>query len=114
MLTVTGYLLYRSESSLWFVPMLIIYGSIIALPAYALSHECAHGTAFRRRWINETLFWISSIIYYEEPYYRRYAHASHHTYTWNNGLDVQMPFATADDFQRAGCWKPRVSAISSG
>jgi len=99
MLMVTGYLLYRSESSLWFVPMLIIYGGIIALPAYALSHECAHGTAFRRRWINETLFWISSIIYYEEPYYRRYAHASHHTYTWNNGLDAQMPFATPMTFK---------------
>jgi len=99
MLMVTSYLLYRSESSLWFVPMLIIYGGIIALPAYALSHECAHGTAFRRRWINETLFWISSIIYYEEPYYRRYAHASHHTYTWNNGFDAQMPFATPMTFR---------------
>ena len=99
LLLVTGYLLYLSEGSAWFIPMLFIYGGAIAVPAYALSHECAHGTAFRTRWINETLFWISSLIYYEEPYYRRYAHARHHTYTWINGLDAQMPFATPMTFR---------------
>jgi len=99
LLMATGYLLYLSAGSFWFTPMLIIHGCAIAVPAYALSHECAHGTAFRTRWLNETLFWISSLIYYEEPYYRRYAHARHHTYTWINGLDAQMPFATPMTFR---------------
>jgi fatty acid desaturase len=108
LLLVTGYLLYLAEGSAWFVPMLIVYGSAISVPAYALSHECAHGTAFRTRWINETLFWISSIIYYEEPYYRRYAHASHHTYTWLNGLDAQMPFETPMTFKG---WLLEISGI---
>jgi len=99
LLLVTGYLLHLSDGSAWFIPMLIIHGSAIAVPAYALSHECAHGTAFRTRWINETLFWISSLIYYEEPYYRRYAHARHHTYTWINGFDAQMPFETPMTFK---------------
>ncbi len=99
LLLVTGYLSYLLEGSAWFIPMMIIYGSAIAVPAYALSHECAHGTAFRSRWINETLFWFSSLIYYEEPYYRRYAHARHHTYTWINGLDAQMPFETPMTFK---------------
>ena len=82
LLILSAYAMYRSMDTAWFIPMLFFYGTMIALPAYALSHECAHGTAFRTRWINETLFWISSLIYYEEPYYRRYAHARHHTYTW--------------------------------
>lgn len=99
LLLVAGYLLHLSEGTAWFFPMLIVYGSAISVPAYALSHECAHGTAFRTRWINEVLFWISSVIYYEEPYYRRYAHASHHTYTWLNGLDAQMPFETPMTFK---------------
>ena len=99
LLLATGYLLHLSEGSAWFIPMLVIYGSAIAVPAYALSHECAHGTAFRSRWINEALFWISSLIYYEEPCYRRYAHARHHTYTWINGLDAQMPFETPMTFR---------------
>ncbi|MCP4876624.1 MAG: hypothetical protein GY896_14285 [Gammaproteobacteria bacterium] len=98
LLLLCGYLLFLSQGSTWFLPMLIIYGSAIAVPAYALSHECAHGTAFRSRWLNETLFWISSLIYYEEPHYRRYAHARHHSYTWFNGLDAQMPFGTPMTF----------------
>jgi fatty acid desaturase len=108
LLLVTGYLLHLSEGGAWFVPMLFVYGSTISVPAYALSHECAHGTAFRTRWINETLFWISSVIYYEEPYYRRYAHASHHTYTWLNELDAQMPFDTPMTFKG---WLLEISGI---
>ncbi len=99
LLLASGYLLYLAEGSIWTIPMLIVYGSAISVPAYALSHECAHGTAFRTRWINEALFWLASILYYEEPYYRRYAHASHHTYTWLNGIDAQMPFETPMSFK---------------
>jgi len=108
LLVATGYLLYLSEGTAWFIPMLIVYGSVISVPAYALSHECAHGTAFRTRWINEILFWISSVIYYEEPYYRRYAHASHHTYTWLNGLDAQMPYESPMTFSG---WLLEISGI---
>jgi len=86
----SGWLVYIADGTPWYWPMLIIYGSFIALPAYALSHECAHGTAFRSRWLNEILFWISSILFFEEPVYRRYAHARHHTYTWINGLDFDQ------------------------
>jgi fatty acid desaturase len=99
LLLASGYLLYLAEGSIWYLPMLIVYGSAISVPAYALSHECAHGTAFRTRWVNEALFWFASILYYEEPYYRRYAHASHHTYTWLNGIDAQMPFETPMSFK---------------
>ena len=109
LLVATGYLLHLSEGTAWFIPMLIVYGSAISVPAYALSHECAHGTAFRTRWINEVLFWISSAIYYEEPYYRRYAHASHHTYTWFNGLDAQMPYQTPMTFSG---WLLEVTGIA--
>ncbi|MCP4212329.1 MAG: hypothetical protein GY764_12745 [Halieaceae bacterium] len=108
LLLFTGYLLHLFEGSAWFIPMLFIYGTAIAVPAYALSHECAHGTAFRARWVNETLFWISSLIYFEEPSYRRYAHARHHTYTWINGLDAQMPFSTP---MTLSSWLLEVSGI---
>ena len=104
----SGLLLYHSENTPWYLPVLFIYGSFLSLPAYALSHECAHGTAFRSRWLNETLFWISSILYFEEPCYRRYAHARHHTYTWINGLDAQMPFATPMTFSG---WLLEISGI---
>ena len=105
----SGYLYYLSFDSAWMIPMMIVYGSIIALPMYALSHECAHGTAFRSRWLNEILFWISSLIYFEEPYYRRYSHARHHTYTWIKQLDAQMPFNTPMTFRG---WLWETSGIS--
>ena len=65
---------------------------VLTLPAYSVSHETSHGTAFRARWLNETVLYLSSMIYFEEPYHRRYAHTSHHTYTMHVGKDGQMPF----------------------
>ena len=61
---------------------MVLYGAILTVPSYSLSHECAHGTAFRTRWLNELVFWATSLIYFEPPHFRRFAHARHHTYTW--------------------------------
>ena len=62
--------------------------------------KTAHGTAFRSTWLNETVLWISSLIYMEEPLHRRYTHANHHTFTWHVGKDSQMPFRYTDDAWR--------------
>lgn len=93
-LLVSGYGVYLALGGWWVWPAMFIYGSIMGLPAYAMSHETAHGTAFRTRWLNEMLFWITSLIYFEEPLHRRYTHTNHHTYTWHVGKDSQMPFDT--------------------
>ena len=96
-LAVSGYLLYLTtafSSTLLFLAAALLLGSILTVPSYAISHECAHGTAFRTRWLNETCLWIGSLLYFEEPYHRRYSHTRHHTYTWHVGKDSQMPFDT--------------------
>jgi fatty acid desaturase len=98
MLVATGSAVYLTLASWWVVPAMIAYGTVLTLPSYALSHECAHGTAFRSRWLNEALFWLASLIYFEEPYHRRYSHTRHHSYTWIRGRDSQMPFATPMTF----------------
>ena len=92
----SGALLYGAlQVSLWAaVPAMVLYGTILTVPSYALSHECSHGTAFKTRWLNEAVLFATSILYLEGPYFRRYAHARHHTYTWMRGLDAQMPFHT--------------------
>lgn len=107
-LIVTGYGVHLAWGTWWIVPAMLAYGSILTVSSYALSHECAHGTAFRSRWLNEFLFWISSLIYFEEPYHRRYSHTRHHTYTWINGKDAQMPFGTPLTFKG---WLLEVSGI---
>jgi len=88
---VTGYLVVLSRQTWWVIPTMFLYGSVLSF-AYAASHECSHGTAFRTRWLNEAVFWVTSFIFIEEPLYRRYSHAGHHTYTWFNGLDPQKPY----------------------
>jgi fatty acid desaturase len=93
-LAASGALLFFSQGSWAVVPAMILYGSILTVPAYSLSHECAHGTAFRTRWLNELVFWVTSFVYFEGPHFRRYAHARHHTYTWIRAMDAQMPFNT--------------------
>ena len=93
-LVVSGGLVYLTLDSLWVWPAMFVYGTILAIPAYSMSHETAHGTAFKSRWLNEVINWITSIIYMEEPLHRRYTHTNHHTYTWHAGKDSQMPFDT--------------------
>ena len=95
----SGALLALSLGTWAVVPAMVLYGSVLTVPSYALSHECAHGTAFRTRWLNEAVFWLTSLIYFEGPHYRRYAHARHHTYTWIRGQDAQMPFSTPLTFK---------------
>jgi fatty acid desaturase len=87
----TASLVVISRHSWWMLPAMTLYGGVLSF-AYAASHECAHGTAFKSRWLNETVFWITSLIFIEEPLYRRYSHAGHHTNTWFNRVDPQKPY----------------------
>ncbi len=94
----------------WLVwPAMIAYGTIMMVPGYCLSHETAHGTPFRSRWLNETVLWVTSFIYMEEPLHRRMHHTSHHTFTWHIDKDSQMPFDTPMDFKG---WLIEISGIS--
>jgi len=108
-LLVSGYLIYLSGDTLWIWPAMFIYGVILSVPGYSLSHETAHGTAFKTRWLNEAVNWVSSLIYLEEPLHRRYTHTNHHTYTWHAGKDSQMPFDTPMAF--AG-WITEISGLA--
>ena len=84
-----GGLYYLSLGTYWVVPALLLYGAILVF-GYAMSHETSHGTAFRSRWLNEGVYWFTSLIYGQEPVFRRYAHAAHHRHTQFRDLDAQM------------------------
>ncbi len=109
-LLVSGFAIYLALGSWWVWPAMFVYGSILSIPAYAMSHETAHGTPFRTRWLNETVMWVTALIYLEEPLHRRYTHTNHHTYTWQVGRDSQMPFDTPMNF--AG-WLAEASGYAS-
>ena len=95
----TGVLVYQAIGTIWMWPAMFVHGILLCVPIYSMSHETAHGTAFRTRWLNETVLWVSSLIYMEEPLHRRYTHTSHHTFTWWEEKDVQFPFDTPMGFK---------------
>jgi fatty acid desaturase len=93
-LSMTGALVYLTLGTFWMWSAMFVHGIFLCVPTYSMSHETAHGTAFRTRWLNETVLWMSSLIYMEEPLHRRYTHTSHHTFTWWAEKDAQFPFDT--------------------
>ena len=98
-LAATGGLVWLSLGTWWVWPAMFLHGVFLTVPSYSLSHETAHGTAFRSRGLNEAVFWVSSLIFGEEPLHRRYTHTNHHTHTWHMGKDSQMPFDTPMAFR---------------
>ncbi len=108
-MAVAGALVWLALGTPFAWPAMFALGVVMSVPSYSLSHETAHGTAFRTRWLNETVFWITSLLYGEEPLHRRYTHTNHHTYTWHVGRDSQMPFDTPLDFKG---WLYDVSGLS--
>jgi fatty acid desaturase len=89
---ITGLAIHASRGTWWVAPAVIAYGVVLGF-AYAPSHECAHGTAFRTRWLNEVVLWLSSFIWGESPTHRRFAHSHHHSYTWHWKVDAQMGYS---------------------
>lgn len=90
MLLVSGLGLYVSTGTNWFIPAIIVYATILTETSYSISHESAHGTYVKTRWLNTVIFWISSLIYFEDPVHRYNAHMRHHNFTWINGMDAQI------------------------
>ena len=95
----TGLIVHSALGSLWMWPAMLLHGIVLSVPSYAVSHETAHGTAFRTRWLNETILFLSSILYMEEPLHRRYTHTSHHSFTWWAEKDAQFPYDTPLSFK---------------
>jgi len=98
LLVAAGVGIHFAQGSYWIVPAVVAYGIVLGF-AYAPSHECAHGTAFRTRWLNEAVLWLTSFIWGESPTHRRFAHSHHHTNTWHWKVDAQMGYTNPVRFR---------------
>ena len=56
----TGYLLHLSLGTLWVIPAILAHGYVIAA-LFSPFHETAHFSAFKSRWLNESVFWLTGI-----------------------------------------------------
>lgn len=98
-LGLSGYAAYRSLGSSWMIPAFLLYGTIYS-SCDARWHECAHGTPFRTRWVNETLYVICSLMNMKECTYTRWSHTRHHTETIMVGLDPEIQVMRPPDLTR--------------
>lgn len=88
-LIAAGYLAWLSLGTWWMVPAFIAYGSIYTF-AVSIQHETHHGTAFKSRWINETVHYVAGLMILRDPIYDRWAHTNHHSFTIYPGIDLEI------------------------
>ena len=84
-----GWFTWITFPQLLCVVVLLIHAFVLGF-LFSPLHECAHGTAFRSRWINETVLWLTSLVYIVPPYFFRYFHLGHHRYTQVPGKDPSL------------------------
>ena len=89
LIALTGTLTWIALGTIWIVPTILAHAVAMAF-LFAPVHECSHGTPFRSRWLNETVYWIVCLIYIVPPTIFRHEHATHHTYTQVRGYDPDM------------------------
>ena len=89
-ISVSGILVYLALGSGWLLwPAMFLHGIMLS-HLFAPLHETSHGTAFRTRWINESVLWFCGIVTIWPPIYFRYDHAGHHTYAQVPGKDPEL------------------------
>jgi len=98
-LGLSGYAAYKSVGSAWVIPAFFLYGTIYS-SCDARWHECAHGTPFRTRWLNEFFYFLCSLMNMKEGVYTRWSHTRHHTETIMVGLDPEIQVMRPADLRR--------------
>ena len=93
-LVATGALIFAASGRLWLqIPAMVLHGIVLVF-LFAPMHECTHGTAFRRRRLNNVVGYLCGFLLLRSSLYFKYRHADHHTYTQDPERDpdlVPMP-----------------------
>ena len=88
-LSFSGYLAFLSIDTLWSIPAFLTYGGIWVF-ATSIVHETCHGTAFRSRWLNETVLFLAGLLVQQTPTGLRWTHVRHHNHTGMVDKDVEL------------------------
>lgn len=96
-----------TRGSIW-LPFAMLAQGIALVFLFAAEHESIHRTAFRSRWINDTVAWIAGLILLLPPSYFRYFHFSHHRHTQDPERDPELatpkPARLADWSKQVSGW----------
>lgn len=87
-LLATGWLVTEAHGSAWLWPAMFVHGAVI-VHLFAPFHEATHGTAFRTRWLNRAVAWITGLALQLPPTHFTLEHAAHHKYTQDPARDPE-------------------------
>ncbi|MBV1704114.1 MAG: fatty acid desaturase family protein [Hyphomicrobiales bacterium] len=72
------------------VPFFLVYGVLYGSAGDSRWHECGHGTAFKTRWMDDSVYHLASFFMLREPTIWRWSHTRHHTDTIVVGRDPEI------------------------
>jgi fatty acid desaturase len=87
-----GALVVVTWGTWWALPAVSLYGIFYGAGADSRWHECAHGTVFKTRWLNDVFYQLASFMALKNPYLWRWSHTRHHTDTIVVGRDPEIAF----------------------
>ena len=88
----TGFLVVQTWGTVWVLLAIFFYGIFYGSCADSRWHECAHGTVFRTRWLNDVFYQLASFMALKNSYLWRWSHTRHHTDTVVVGRDPEIAF----------------------
>lgn len=89
LIATTAFAVTLSMHSIWLVPALLAHGIVLVF-VFAPLHETIHYTAFRRRWLNNSVAALFGFILFLPFQYFRHYHYLHHRHTQNPDKDPEL------------------------
>ena len=74
---------------IWVIQALLLHGPLLIF-LFAPLHETIHRTAFRSRWLNDSVAWFCGAVLVLPPEYFRAFHFAHHRYTQDPLRDPEL------------------------
>lgn len=103
-----GWLVLETRGTWWVLPALLAQGLLINALFGAL-HEAVHYSAFKTRWMNDVLAFLSGAAILNNAAFYRHYHYAHHRYTQDPARDPELITAVVPTNWRQYLF--RVSAV---
>ena len=85
----SGLVWLTSETWWLLVPAQLVLGILLTF-LFCPLHETVHRTAFRSRWLNDAVAWITGFVIFLPSTWFRYFHFEHHRFTHVAGADPEL------------------------
>ena len=90
---------HQTESIQLYIPAAFVLG-VVGTFLFAPLHESIHRTAFRSRWLNDTVARVAGFLLLLPPRYFRSFHLSHHRHTQASERDPELVGKNVSTFSR--------------